>query len=210
MDRVQKRIEADPKRAPAWALRGRVYWAQEDVSHAEADFLKAIELPKLEPAYLMLAQILVNSKRHNEAMEKLNALITNSNSVAALMQLASIHEQLKSFSAARGAYEQVLGIAPNFAPALNNLAALLSNQPGELDKAYEMAKKARDEAPSEPHGRHAGLDHVQEGGPFWRTGRPAGERQQTPGRARGSVSSRDGALHAGPGRGCTCCSAEGC
>jgi tetratricopeptide (TPR) repeat protein len=50
LGRIQKRIDADPKTAPAWALRGKIYLAQRDFSRAEPDLLKAIELePQLEP-----------------------------------------------------------------------------------------------------------------------------------------------------------------
>src|SRR5207253_9166563 len=34
---------------------------------------------------------------------------------------------------------------------LNNLAVLYSEQFGQLDKAYELAEKAREAAPNEPH-----------------------------------------------------------
>ena len=64
MERVQKHIDKNPKLAQAWALRGKIYLAQRDFTHAEADLLKAIELdPNLEPAYLLLAQLYVASNR---------------------------------------------------------------------------------------------------------------------------------------------------
>src|SRR5262249_54497751 len=62
-----------------------------------------------------------------------------------------INEQLKNFAAARDAYEKLLTVAPNFAVALNNLAVLYSRDLGELDKAYDLAQKAKEAAPNEPH-----------------------------------------------------------
>ena len=61
---MQKLIDKDPKLAQLWGLRGKIYLAQSDFTHAEADLLKAIELdPKLELGYLLLAQLYVDSNR---------------------------------------------------------------------------------------------------------------------------------------------------
>lgn len=154
LDRVQKLIEKDPKLAQAWALRGKIYLAQRDFTHAEPDLLKAIELdPKLEPGYLLLAQLYVASNRAQEAIGELRAFVEKNKTAPALMQLAMINEQLKNFSAARDAYEKLLTVAPNSPLALNNLAILYSERLGEpnLEKAYELAKKANEAAPNEPH-----------------------------------------------------------
>src|SRR5262249_3658475 len=61
-----------------------------------------------------------------------------------------IQEQLKHFDAARDAYEKLLTVAPNVPFALNNLAVLYSEHFGQLDKAYDLATKAK-EAANEPH-----------------------------------------------------------
>jgi tetratricopeptide (TPR) repeat protein len=155
IERVQKFIEKDPKQAQALALRAKIYLAQRDFTHAEPDLLKAIELdPKLEPAYLLLAQLYVASNRQQEAIAKLTAFVEDNKSAQAapaLMQLGMLNDQLKNFAAARDAYEKLLAIAPNSALALNNLAVLYSDRLGELDKAYDLAKKANEAAPNEPH-----------------------------------------------------------
>jgi tetratricopeptide (TPR) repeat protein len=152
IERVQKFIDKDPKLAQPWALRGKIFLAQRDFAHAEQDLLKAIELdPKLEPAYLMLAQLYVASNRAEEAIARLTAFVDKNKTVPALTQLAMINEQLKNFAAARDAYEKLLSIAPNFPLALNNLAVLYSERLGQLDKAYDLAKKANEAAPNEPH-----------------------------------------------------------
>jgi tetratricopeptide (TPR) repeat protein len=152
IDRVQKQIDKDPKLAQAWALRGKIYLAQQDFTHAEPDLLKSIELdPNLQPSYLLLAQLYVATNKQEQAIEKLNASVEKNKTVPALMQLAAIHEQLKHYAEARDAYEKLLTVAPNFSPALNNLAVLYSEHFGQLDKAYDLAKKAREASPNEPH-----------------------------------------------------------
>ena len=152
IDRVQKVIDKDPKLAQPWALKAKIYLAQRDFAHAESDLLKAIELdPNLEPAYELLAQLYVASNRQEEAIAKLTAFVENNKAVPALMQLAMINEQVKHFDAARDAYEKLLTVAPNFPLALNNLAVLYSEHLGQLDKAYDLAKKAKEAANEQPH-----------------------------------------------------------
>src|SRR5262245_34820289 len=154
IDRVQKVIDKDPKLAQPWALRAKIYLAQRDFAHAEPDLLKAIDLdPNLEPAYQLLAQLYVASNRQDEAIAKLTAFVDKNKSAQAapaLMQLAMIQEQLKHFDAARDAYERLLTVAPNVPLALNNLAVLYSEHFGQLDKAYDLAKRAK-EAVNQPH-----------------------------------------------------------
>ena len=151
MDRVQGQIDADPKLAQPWAIRAKIYLAQRDFDHAEADLLKAIELDSnLEPAFVLLGQLYVASNRPEQAIEKLGGFVQNHKSLPALMQLAMLHERQKNFPAAREAYDKLLSAAPNFAPALNNLAVLYSEQLGQLETAYDLAKRARDTAPNEP------------------------------------------------------------
>jgi len=154
MDRVQKVIDKDPKLAQPWALRAKIYLVQRDFAHAEPDLLKAIELdPKLEPAYQLLAELYLASNRQEEAIAKLSAFVENNKGASAapaLLQLATIQEQLKHFDAARDAYEKLLTVAPNMPFALNNLAVLYSEHFGQLDKAYDLAKRAK-EAANEPH-----------------------------------------------------------
>src|SRR5262249_930494 len=116
------------------------------------DLLKSIELdPKLGPSYLLLAELYAATNRQQQAIDKLTAFTKDNNDVAALMQLAQLELNLKHFAQARDAYEKLISFAPNYEPALNNLAAIYTDQLQALDKAYEFARRARDQAPTEPH-----------------------------------------------------------
>ncbi len=151
IERVQKQIDKDPKAAQAWALRGKIYFAQRNFKEAEADLSKAIELdPNLQSAYLLLSQLYVASNKEQQAIEELNAAVEKNKTVPALMQLGVIHERLKHFAEARETYEKLLTAAPNFPPALNNLAVLYSEHLGQLDSAYELARKAKEATPNSP------------------------------------------------------------
>lgn len=154
MDRVQRLIEKNATLAQLWGLRGKIQWAQEDATHAEADLLKAIALdPKFEPAYLFLAEVYASSNRPDKAVETLNGFVEKSEkskTIPALLQLARVYEQVKNFPAARDAYEKLLTVSGSSITALNNLALIYAEHLGQLDAAYEFAKKAREAAPNEP------------------------------------------------------------
>ena len=78
-------------------------------------------------------------------MSQLQAeLSKNPNNASALMTLALVYERMQDYPKARDAYEKLLSINPDFVAALNNLACLYTEQLNNLDKAYELARKARD------------------------------------------------------------------
>ena len=52
-----------------------------------------------------------------------------------------IYEQVKNFPASRDAYEKLLTVSTDSAPALNNRAFLYSEQFGQIDIAYDFALK---------------------------------------------------------------------
>ena len=125
--------------------------ARAAVNEAEKVLLKAVELdPNVQAPYLMLARIYVNSGRQQEALARLGALAAKTNSIAAVMQIASIQEQSGNFPAARDAYERALTLAPRSGLALNNLAYLYCERFDRLDRALELADKARQLAPDNP------------------------------------------------------------
>ncbi len=66
------------------------------------------------------------------------------------MTLALLYERTKDFAQARDAYEKVLSINPDFVSALNNLAYLYAERLNDLDKGYNLARKARDLRAQDP------------------------------------------------------------
>src|SRR5262249_2518764 len=62
-----------------------------------------------------------------------------------------IQQVLEHFPEARDGYEKLISAAPNFAPALNNLAFIYAEKLGQPDKAYDLARRAREAAPADPH-----------------------------------------------------------
>ena len=54
-----------------------------------------------------------------------------------------MYERTNEFAKARAAYEKLLSMKPDFAPVLNNLAYLYSERLDEIDKARDLAQRAR-------------------------------------------------------------------
>ena len=151
LERIQRIINENSSLALPWAIRAKIQFAQRDVTQAELDLLKAIELdPKLEGAYVLLAQLYTSTGRSEQAVEKLSRFVEQKKSIPTLMQLGVIQLSLKQYSAARDSFEKLLTLNPDFAPALNNLAVLYSDHLGQLDTAYNFARKAKDLLPNEP------------------------------------------------------------
>ena len=70
---------------------------------------------------------------------------------AAQMQLGVVYESKGDVPNAEQAYEKVLALNPRFAPAANNLAMLYSEYGGDKEKALELAQRAKEAAPDDPH-----------------------------------------------------------
>ena len=66
------------------------------------------------------------------------------------MVLAQIYEKVNDFPKAREVYERLLSVNPDSLYALNNLAYLYAERLDQLDKAYDLAQKARSLQPADP------------------------------------------------------------
>ena len=113
---------------------------------------KRLELdPNSSGAYGLLISTYLATNRLPEAIAQLEAVLTkNPKEVRALMLSALIYEKMNDLSKARDAYEKLLAVDPDFAPALNNLAYLYAVRLNDLDKAYGLAQKARALQPGDP------------------------------------------------------------
>ncbi len=151
MDKAQQVLSKTPNSAVGHFIEAQVQMATKTWDKAESALLKALELdPKLSRAYDALISVYLAQGRVDEALGKLEALLAKSpENVPALMTSAMLYEKRKDFAKARDAYEKLLAASPDFAPALNNLAYLYASEFKELDKANELAKKARQLQPDD-------------------------------------------------------------
>ena len=145
MARIDAYLSAHPESPQAHYLKAGLCYARKDYKAAEALAAKTIELkPDDTVAYGMLVHIQTADGRSEEAIGHLQQLLAaNPKNLAALFHLGSLYLELGRTAEARACAEKMVAIAPQFAPAYNNLAFLDSTTPGKLDQAREYARKAR-------------------------------------------------------------------
>jgi tetratricopeptide (TPR) repeat protein len=145
-ERIRRQFQKTPDSPVAHFFEGKILIAQGKWDSAEAELRKTLQLnPNFSSAYDLLVQTYLATNKLPQAISQLQAEVSKDpNNSSALMTLALLYDRLKDFPKARDAYEKLLSIKPDFVPALNNLAYLYADQLNDLDKAYDLARKARD------------------------------------------------------------------
>ena len=149
LQRVQTALQKTPKSAGLYLIESKIYTAQRAWDQAEAVLLKALELdPNYSPAYESLIATYIAANKLPQAVSELQVYLTKRpDDPRVLMTLGATYDKQKETLKARDAYEKLLAKNPDFAPALNNLAYLYAEKLNDVDKAYELARKARDLRP---------------------------------------------------------------
>ena len=152
LTRAQTFLQEQPDSAAAQLLVGQVQFSRGDHAAAETAARRALELqPEGREAQVLLARVLVASNRQDQALAELNALVErNTNDTGALILIASIHSETQAQAQAIAAYERALAVNPDLIIALNNLAYLYGTQTNRLDRAYDLARRARTLQPNDP------------------------------------------------------------
>jgi tetratricopeptide (TPR) repeat protein len=151
MQRVQVQLQKTPKVAALHVMEAKIYIGQLAWDRAEAALLKALELePNFPSAYELLIVTYMATNKFPQAVSELQAYLAKQpGNTRALMTLGAIYEKQKDVPKARDTYEKLLAKNPEFVAALNNLAYLYADKLNQPDKAYELARKARELAPGE-------------------------------------------------------------
>lgn len=149
--RVRRQFEKNPDAPVAHFLDGRILSAEGKWDSAETEAKRAIQLdPNFFSPYNLLIQTYLATNKLPQAVDQLEAVLSkNPNNTSALMTLGLLYEQMKDYPKERDAYEKLLAINPDFVPALNNLAYLYTERLNDLDKAYDLARKAHDLKPED-------------------------------------------------------------
>jgi tetratricopeptide (TPR) repeat protein len=148
---IQRQFQKTPNVAAAHYLEGKILAAEGKWDAAETELQRTLQLePNFVAACDLLVQTYVATNRLPQAINQLQAeLSKNPNNAPAVMTLALIYERMQDYSKARDAYEKLLSTQPNFVTALNNLAYLYTERLNDLNKAYDLARKARDLQPQD-------------------------------------------------------------
>lgn len=150
--RIAERMQARPPSAELLLLQARVEAAEEKWEQAESSLKRAGDLnPSLPGVYELLIRIYVTTDRLADAREKAEALCErNPNDIRALTTAAVINGRLGDTDKAINAYERLLAKKPESTIALNNLACIYVEQPGQLERAHSLARRARAQQPFDP------------------------------------------------------------
>ncbi|MGH7977893.1 MAG: tetratricopeptide repeat protein [Limisphaerales bacterium] len=153
LQRVEQLVVRDPNQAVSQLLLGATLAAGGETNKAESALTKAIKLqPDSQAAYLLLARLYTQAGQSRKALQQLEmALNTDPNDLTATMLEGIIYDSLADYENARDAYKKIVAAAPDNAAALNNLACLYADHFNQLDKAYPLARRARDFDPSNPY-----------------------------------------------------------
>jgi tetratricopeptide (TPR) repeat protein len=149
LEESAKRIGAAQQAAPEDAqlsrLWGEVLLYSGRKTEAEAAFRRSIELdPNDLSGYQNLARYLAITGRPGEVLATYEAALKRNPESAPLnMVVGSLYELQSRNQEAMARYEEAIRLDPGLAVAMNNLAYLLSEEGGDLDRALELAQEAK-------------------------------------------------------------------
>jgi tetratricopeptide (TPR) repeat protein len=146
--RVEQRIAADRSNADLHLLAARLYAALGDGAAAERALKNVLALDSSRfEAYSMLGSVYATGRRLDEARAEFEKLAEArpSEAVGGYTFVGIIHELQHNPAAAKAAYEQVMALDPRAAVAANNLAWLIAQEGGSLDRALQLAQTAKAE-----------------------------------------------------------------
>lgn len=137
--------------APLRLLEGRLLAAQRQWPEAETALRQALDLDAgFSSVYRLLANLHLAQTNIAGAAQELETMVSRrTNDVRSIMILGVLYERMDQPGQARWKYEQALRISPEFVPALNNLAYLLTERLPDLDRALDLAQQARRLAPED-------------------------------------------------------------
>lgn len=146
---VREFAAARPDSALAQHLLGKVYLAAGRIPEARSAFQAA---KKADPGFadsdIMLAQLDIWAQALDPARQTLARLLAaHPGNAAGHLLMGSVEELSNNISGAIEQYRKAVELAPGNAVAANNLAYLLSSQPGRLDEALGYARRAVSAAP---------------------------------------------------------------
>ncbi|MFL6514690.1 MAG: tetratricopeptide repeat protein, partial [Chthoniobacterales bacterium] len=148
---VKQQLDKTPNAAVLDFLEGKIFSEEKNWDMAERSLNEAIKLnPNFTDAYGLLAIVYTSANKLPEAIHQLEAIVAKDpKNARAQMALAVLYEKTSAFDKARVAYEKVIELQPEAAAALNNLAFIYTEHFNQLDRAYQLAQKARSLQPGD-------------------------------------------------------------
>jgi len=136
-----------------YVLLGRLYMAEKQPDKAEASLKKSLELnPNSYSSFFLLGNLYTQQHNVEKALaEYQTAIKLNGNNASLWTVIGMLQQQANRPDEAVKAYSRALEIEPNSGVAANNLAwTYATTKGGDLDKALDMARRAKVALPKEP------------------------------------------------------------
>ncbi|MDL2321324.1 tetratricopeptide repeat protein, partial [Desulfosarcina sp. OttesenSCG-928-B08] len=132
-------------------LKGAIFLAQKKNEEAQKAFDRAIQHhPEYMPPYYALARMAVTEKRPKDAIDRYTAILEKApDQVMPHMLIGTIYDMQRQYDQSEVHYRAALNVDPQFAPAANNLAYLLTIRNGNLDEALKFAQIAKERMPED-------------------------------------------------------------
>jgi len=129
----------------------RVYFSAREFPKAIETLKKAEKInPDNLKTKIAIGNAYVQIKDYEKALNTFDEIAkSNPEYAPSYFFQANIMELMGKRKAAVGKHERALEISPDYAPSLNNLAYLYAEGFGPIDKAHEMAKRAKQIAPKD-------------------------------------------------------------
>jgi tetratricopeptide (TPR) repeat protein len=152
-ERIAAAQQVAPGNPRLTGLYGQVLLHTGKAAEAESSFRAAIDLdPNDLRAYQNLARYLAITGRPQEVIATYEkALEQNPDSGSLHMVVGSLHELEGHTEQAMARYEDAIRLDPELAVARNNLAYLIAQEGGDLDRALDLAQEAKATLPDNPN-----------------------------------------------------------
>jgi tetratricopeptide (TPR) repeat protein len=151
LDRCDAHLEAMQAPSPVvvsiiQGLRGNLFTALGKPDAAKQAFELSIQSnPQFTQPYLSLARIYSQEQNEEKELEIYqNLLAQQPEQIEPHFQLGVFYEKKGKNELAKAHYKKVLELNPEYIPALNNLAFFYAEQDIEMNKALDMARKAKE------------------------------------------------------------------
>ncbi len=149
--RIAKAAEANPTDSSLAELQGEAALLSGDAAAGRKHLERAIEIDgRNVTAQLSLADIAMREGKKTEMIQILERAATSVPESADLQyRLAVVYEQNDQRPDAITAYEKAISLNNDLAMAKNNLAYLIAETGGDLDRALELAQQAKEQLPDD-------------------------------------------------------------
>jgi Flp pilus assembly protein TadD len=149
---VESRLKTAPDDVDTLLVAARVYFNGNDGAAAERTLRRVIELaPREDSAYTLLAQLYLAQGRVDAAQAEFQKIAERDpKDVGARTIVAMILHSRGDTAAARKLYEEILAVDGNALIPANNLAWILAEENGDLDRALTLAQRVVQQRPDSP------------------------------------------------------------